>query len=194
MYALAALIAYLFGSIPTAYLAVRWATGKIVWEHGSGNVGTLNTYRVTGSKLLAFLVLLVDVSKAIAAYFVVAVLWPSDLAVVPFFVVLGHNYPVWTRFRGGRGLAVFLILALIYQWQFVAAWAVIWLVTYILSGYLAVATVVSAVLSPIVLQIAGIVPSLPIVFAEIPLLMRYRDKMVALANGQLKKHYWREAT
>jgi|GEM_PF-2615119 len=98
MYVLAALVAYLFGSIPTAYIVVKWRTG-----------------------------------------------WPYALGIVPFFVVLGHNYPVWTRFRGGRGLAVFLTLALIYQWNFVAAWAILWAVVYLLSGYLAVATVVTAV-------------------------------------------------
>ena len=192
MYALAALVAYLFGSIPTAYLVVKWTTGKIIWEHGSGNVGTLNTYRITGSKILALSVLVVDASKAIAAYLVVAALWPSALFLVPFFVVLGHNYPVWTRFRGGRGLAVFLALALIYQWPFVAAWAAIWAITYLISGYLAVATVVSAVLTPATLQAVGIPPDTAIILAEIPLLVRYRDKMVSLANGQLKKHYWRE--
>ena len=192
MYALAALVAYLFGSIPTAYLVVKWTTSKIIWEHGSGNVGTLNTYRVTGSKILALSVLVVDVSKAIAAYLVVAALWPSAVFFVPFFVVLGHNYPVWTRFRGGRGLAVFLTLALIYQWPFVAAWAAIWAITYLISGYLAVATVVSAALTPATLQAVGIPPDTAIILAEIPLLMRYRDKMVSLANGQLKKHYWRE--
>jgi len=190
MYALAALLSYLFGSIPTAYIVVKWRTGKTIWEHGSGNVGTLNTYRVTHSPAIAALVLLIDITKAILAYFVVKLLCPSALAVVPFFVVLGHNYPVWTRFKGGRGLAVFLILALIYQWPFVAFWAVVWTATYLLSGYLAVATVVSTVVVPFVMTAFGVRPYWAIILAEIPLLLRYREKMVALANGRLKKHYW----
>ncbi len=192
MYALAAIISYILGSIPTAYLVVKWRTGKKVWEYGSKNVGTLNTYRVTGSVILAILVLATDMLKAVLAYFIVKQLWPNALGIVPFFVVLGHNYPIWTRFRGGRGLAVFLTLALLYQWNFVVAWALIWAITYILSGYLAVATVVTAVVTPIVLSIFGIPPVKALIFAEIPLLLRYREKMVALVAGQLKKHYWRE--
>ncbi|NPA76948.1 MAG: hypothetical protein GXN93_04315 [Candidatus Diapherotrites archaeon] len=192
MNVLAAAVAYLLGSIPTAYVAVRFATGKTIWEHGSKNVGTLNTYRVTGSLPLALAVLLVDLAKAVAAWWIVAMFWPNSLAVVPFFVVLGHNYPVWTRFRGGRGLAVFLILALIYQPMFFGAWIAIWLLAYILSGYLAVATVVAMVLVPAALVALGIQPNVAILFAEIPVLLRYREKMVALVNGRLPKHYWRE--
>ncbi len=188
-----AIVAYLFGSFPTAYLVVRWKTGRNIWELGSGNVGSLNTYRVTGSKALAALVAAVDVSKALLAYFVVSTVWPESVAVVPFFTVLGHNFPIWTRFRGGRGLAVFLALATVMQPQYAVAWLAVWVVGYLASGYLAVGTVVASVLAPIVCSVAGCSPVPGLILAEVPLLVRYRDKMDLLANGRLPRHYWRDS-
>ncbi len=186
---LAALIGYFFGSIPWAYIVVKLARGVDIREVGSKNVGTLNVYRATGSKLLALLVLLLDLSKAIAAYLVVAHCCPSALWLLPFFVVLGHNYPVWLRFHGGRGIAVFLVLALIYNKVFFATWVIVWALAYLLSGYIAVGALSALVIAPVVAYLLG-TPVLPILLAEIPIFPRYVEKLRLLIKGELPKHYW----
>ncbi len=100
---------YLIGSIPTAFLAVRWKSNLDIREAGSGNVGTLNSYVVTGSKGLGLIVLVVDLLKGVAAALVGRALVPQlpfiGVAVAGSAAVLGHSYPVWLKFRGGRGLA-----------------------------------------------------------------------------------------
>jgi len=127
----AALISgYLIGSIPTAYLVVRWKSRVDIRTAGSGNVGTLNSYLVTKSKLVGILVLLVDLLKGFAAVAVAPLLGGS-----PYFVaqslgaigaVAGHNFPVWLGWKGGRGLATAAGAMLPLVPGAVLLWAVVW--------------------------------------------------------------------
>ena len=100
---------YLLGSIPTAYLVVRWKSRLDIRTAGSGNVGTLNSYLVTKSKIVGILVLLVDLLKGLSAVAVA----PLFGGAPPFMAqtlgalgaVAGQNFPVWLKGKGGRGLA-----------------------------------------------------------------------------------------
>jgi glycerol-3-phosphate acyltransferase PlsY len=100
------LIGYLIGSIPFAFMITRWATGGDVRIEGSGNVGTRNAFRVSRKRWVGIVVLLADMLKG--AVPVIAMLFSADpervLVLIPA-LVLGHCYPVWLRFRGGKGLA-----------------------------------------------------------------------------------------
>lgn len=100
------LLGYVIGSIPFAYMITRWATGRDVRREGSGNVGTRNAFRVSRKRWVGIAVLLADMLKG--AVPVIAMLLSSDpepvLVLIPA-LVLGHCYPVWLRFRGGKGLA-----------------------------------------------------------------------------------------
>jgi acyl-phosphate glycerol 3-phosphate acyltransferase len=114
---LIAVIAYLLGSFPTAYLI-----NKDVLKRGSGNVGTMNVLRTTGSKKLAVFTLVLDVAKAVLAVFLVS--WLAGLGynlligllVASAFVILGHNYSVFLKFKGGRGLASLFGVVLALNW------------------------------------------------------------------------------
>jgi glycerol-3-phosphate acyltransferase PlsY len=104
----AAVLGYVLGSIPTAYLAVRLQAKKDIRELGSGNVGTLNSLQVTGSKLVGVLVLLGDFLKGFLAAVLAGSFFNGDfgmMATAGVSSVAGHNFPVWLGFRGGRGLA-----------------------------------------------------------------------------------------
>lgn len=115
---LIAVVAYLLGSFPTAYLI----GGKDVLTRGSGNIGTMNVYRTTGSKGLTALTFVIDTGKAVLA--VLVAFWLSFLKYDPMLgilvasscVVLGHNYSVFVRFRGGRALASLFGVILILNW------------------------------------------------------------------------------
>ena len=185
-----ALVAYLLGSIPTAYLVVRLATGRDIREVGSGNVGALNVKRATGSLALALLTLLTDVAKTFLALWTVERFFPAALPFAPFFLVLGHNYPVWTGFKGGRGIAVLLASALYLDPQFAVTWVLVWAVGYLLSGYIAVGAMAAHILTPIVEKVLFGEVAAPLVLALIPVWMRYLEKAELLARGQLRKHYW----
>src|SRR5512140_1590079 len=99
---------YLLGSFPTAYILVRWKSKTDIRMVGSGNVGGLNSYVVTKSKALAAIVVLIDALKGVAAVLIAPLITGDSfifMAAAGIGAVLGHNFPVWLRFKGGRGLA-----------------------------------------------------------------------------------------
>lgn len=104
---LACLIGYLLGSISSSYIAGKVSTGVDIREHGSGNAGATNALRVLGWRLAA-LVLVADVFKGVLAVAfgnLVTEGWPAALALSGLAAVLGHNWPAFHGFRGGKGIA-----------------------------------------------------------------------------------------
>ena len=99
-------LAYLLGSIPTAYIAGRLGRRIDIREHGSGNMGTMNTLLVIGWPA-AILVLAVDVAKGAAAFYLGQWAGVNGLCAV-IAAVIGHSYPLWLKFNGGKGLATAL--------------------------------------------------------------------------------------
>jgi len=126
----ASVLGYVLGSVPTAYLLVRWRTRLDIREAGSGNVGTLNSYEVTRSKLVGVAVLVGDLLKGLVAVFLARALYDGDFvsgAVGGTAAVLGHIFPVWLGFRGGRGLATAAGAMLATAPVFVPIWGAFWL-------------------------------------------------------------------
>lgn len=108
--ALLIIASYLLGSIPTAYIIGRWKAGLDITQHGSGNVGGTNALRVLGVGP-AILVAISDVTKALLPTLLATRLfegntWPS--LAVALAAILGHNYSIYLRFRGGKGIATTL--------------------------------------------------------------------------------------
>jgi glycerol-3-phosphate acyltransferase PlsY len=138
------IFSYLLGSIPTAYILGRLFFKKDVRKNGSGNVGTLNFLRVTHSKLLAVIVLILDAFKGYAA------LWCTlryagslYLLISSVSVVIGHIFPIWLNWKGGRGLAtlaglfIFLKPILVVYWWIIFGILYLLLKRYIVAGMLA---------------------------------------------------------
>ncbi|MDZ4746488.1 MAG: glycerol-3-phosphate acyltransferase [bacterium] len=128
-----AALGYLIGCIPTAWIALRMSTGQNVTDEGTGNVGAMNVYEVSGKRTLGILVFVGDALKGMAAVLVARAMHDDWFAATAFCVVgclLGHNYNLFLRGRGGRGLATatgaFAVLN--------PAVVVIWCVMY-LTGY-----------------------------------------------------------
>jgi acyl phosphate:glycerol-3-phosphate acyltransferase len=123
----ALLIGYLFGSIPFGLLLTRMAGLGDIRAVGSGNIGATNVLR-TGSKLLAAATLLGDALKGTAAVYAGAAIAGSDGALVAGFAAfLGHLFPVWLKFRGGKGVATYLGVALGLFWPAFLVFALAWL-------------------------------------------------------------------
>ncbi len=98
--------AYLLGSIPWSWLVVRWKTGQDVRQVGSGNVGATNAMRAAG-RAAGLLALVLDVAKGVAPVLAARALGATPLveSCAATLAVLGHMYPLWLRFRGGKGVA-----------------------------------------------------------------------------------------
>ncbi|MGD9617812.1 MAG: glycerol-3-phosphate 1-O-acyltransferase PlsY [Alphaproteobacteria bacterium] len=154
---LAALIAYLLGSIPFGLLLTRLAGIGDIRRIGSGNIGATNVLR-TGSKTLAGVTLVFDIGKGVAAVLLGA-LWGAEAALVASVaVVVGHMFPVWLRFRGGKGVATALGVLLALSWPVGVIAALLWLATALISHYSSLSALVAAMA----------VPGLAWVFADPP--------------------------
>ena len=148
-------VAYLLGSIPSAFLAGKWTKGIVLRQHGSGNLGATNVYRVLGGKLAA-LVFLADVAKGyLPTFFLPALLVPTDsqrtLWALAYGVaaIAGHAKPIYLGWKGGgKGVAtatgVFLALA----WAPVLLAFVVWAGVLLATGYVSLASLVASLVLP----------------------------------------------
>jgi len=133
MHIVIALISYFIGAIPFAYLLVRFRTGKDIRNEGSGNVGVLNSYEVSESKALGIMVLVLDMLKGYGAVMLARWLGGNEFfsaALAGAFVVLGHNFNIFLRGKGGRGLAPAAGVSLAINPITLVFWCVMWLTGY----------------------------------------------------------------
>ena len=153
------LIAYCLGSIPTAYLLVKKKTGSDIRNLGSGNVGSTNTMRVGGKKM-GIAVFAVDVLKGFVAVWVAGIIGDEvHMALAGVMVVAGHMFPLWLNFKGGKGVATFLGVALAFSpWLGLSALA-IWAVALLLIGYVSVASCLASLIA----SVASFFTNLPLV-------------------------------
>lgn len=146
--ALSLLVGYLFGSIPFGILLTRLGGAGDLRKIGSGNIGATNVLR-TGRKGLAALTLLLDGLKGTAAVLVVRTMFPGMDELAAIGALLGHLYPIWLRFKGGKGVATLLGIMAALQWQGAVVYALVWLATLSITRYSSVAGMTAALLGPV---------------------------------------------
>ena len=169
--ALSLALGYLFGSIPFGLLLTRAAGTADLRTVGSGNIGATNVLR-TGRKDLAALTLLFDALKATAAYGVAALLFRDDAAglAAAAGALLGHLYPVWLGFRGGKGVATFLGGLIAACWPAALAFALVWLGVAATTRYSSASALAGTVAAPVVAFAVG-APQAGFVFAVLAALV-----------------------
>ena len=153
--ALALVLGYLFGSIPFGVVLTRLFGAGDVRSIGSGNIGATNVLR-TGRKGLAAATLVLDALKATLAVVVAAVLFgrTAELAAAAG-AILGHLYPVWLRFRGGKGVATYFGGLIGAVWPAAIAFAVVWLAVAWATRYSSAAALAATAVSPLVALAVG---------------------------------------
>ncbi len=158
--ALSLALGYLFGSIPFGLLLTRAAGTADLRRVGSGNIGATNVLR-TGRKDLAAATLALDALKATAAYVVAALLFRDDAAGLAGAAgaFLGHLYPVWLGFRGGKGVATFLGGLIAACWPAAVAFALVWLGVAATTRYSSASALAATVAAPVVAFALGATPA-----------------------------------
>lgn len=151
---LALVFGYLFGSIPFGLILTRMAGLGDVRSIGSGNIGATNVLR-TGNKKLAAATLLLDMLKGTSAVLIAGVVSPEAAIVAGFGAFLGHIFPVWLKFKGGKGVATYLGVLLGLFWQGALIFAAVWLIVAYMTRYSSLAALVAAVVVPIALYFVG---------------------------------------
>ena len=141
---------YLIGSIPFGFILTKIFLKKDIRDIGSGNIGATNVLR-TGNKSLGYGTLLLDVSKAVIPVIYTKLNYPDYIFITSMFVFLGHVFPLWLKFKGGKGVApyvgILFSINLIYGIVFVS----IWIITFLISKYSSLASLIASFTIPIYL-------------------------------------------
>jgi acyl phosphate:glycerol-3-phosphate acyltransferase len=153
--AVAMILGYILGSIPFGLILTRLAGVGDLRSIGSGNIGATNVLR-TGRKGLAAATLILDALKATAAVVIGVLLFGPDGGLAAASgAIIGHLYPVWLRFRGGKGVATYLGSLIGFAWPAAIAFAVVWLGVAALTRYSSAAALAATAVSPVVIWAIG---------------------------------------
>jgi glycerol-3-phosphate acyltransferase PlsY len=181
---LALLVGYLLGSIPFGLVLTKAAGMGDIREVGSGNIGATNVLR-NGSKGLAVATLILDALKGAAAVVLAKWLWPDAVNFAAAGAIIGHLYPVWLRFRGGKGVATFLgVLAPLF-WQAAIVYAVVWVGLLLVLRISSVAGMAAAASAPVTAAIVGNRAIFPMLLGfALLVIWKHRENIQRLAKGQ----------
>lgn len=178
---------YFLGSIPFGLVLTRLAGLGDVRSIGSGNIGATNVLR-TGNKKLAAATLILDALKGTVAV-LIASRYGLDAAIgAGFGAFIGHLFPVWIGFKGGKGVATYLGILIGLAWPGALVFAAVWIVTALLTRYSSLAALVASVIVPIALYFQGN-PAIAILFAIMTVFVFYKHKtnITRLMNGTESK-------
>jgi len=145
---LALLLGYLLGSIPFGLILTRLFGAGDLRAIGSGSIGATNVLR-TGRKGLAAATLILDAAKGAAAVLIVAALWPGDESLAAIGALIGHMYPLWLRFDGGKGVATMFGIAVALHWPSGLCYAGTWVAMLAITRFSSVAGISAALLTPV---------------------------------------------
>lgn len=147
-------ISYLMGSIPFGFILTKFFLKQDIRNIGSGNIGATNALR-TGNKLIGYSTLILDVAKAIIPVIYVKNNYPDLIYLASLCSFLGHVFPIWLKFKGGKGVATYLgilfSINLVYGFIFISNWLFI----FFLSKYSSLSSLIAAFSIPIYLYVSG---------------------------------------
>jgi glycerol-3-phosphate acyltransferase PlsY len=185
-----ALGGYLAGSIPFGVIVSRAMSVPDPRTYGSGNIGATNVLR-SGHRIAALLTLVGDAGKGWAAVLAARLADASDelLAIVALAAFLGHVFPVWLRFRGGKGVATAAGVLIALDWRLGLAVIVAWLIIAVVTRYSSLASIAGALVAPAAAwYLAGVGPVLGAVAAmSVVLLARHRVNIGKLLRGEERR-------
>lgn len=144
-------LCYIIGSFPTAYLLIKYKTNKDLTKEGSGNVGTLNSFTVSKSKFIGVAVLLIDILKGVLPVYFMMFIMPHPYQSVMLgacALILGHNFPVWLKFKGGRGLATGAGIFMVMNFYILVGWCIVWLLVFLVKRKVLIANTIATFLLP----------------------------------------------
>ena len=180
-------IGYLLGSIPFGLLVARWGGAGDIRTIGSGNIGTTNVLR-TGRKGLAAATLILDMGKGAAAVLLARHFAGDVASMAGAAAFLGHIYPVWLGFKGGKGVATMLGVALAAFWPAGLAFAVVWVGAALITRYSSLGGMLAAIAAPVAAFAFARVDVAPLLVAmAILVLWKHRENIARLASGTESK-------
>ena len=151
-YIITALVSYLFGSIPFGYIFTKILLKTDIRNVGSGNIGATNVLR-TGNKSLGYLTLVLDIAKAVVPVIYIKFNYPDLVYISALCAFLGHLFPIWLKFKGGKGVATFVGILISINIYYALVFGTIWILTFLISRYSSLSSLFASISIPIYLLI-----------------------------------------
>lgn len=190
----AAVLGYLLGSVPFGLVLTRVAGLGDIRQIGSGNIGATNVLR-TGSKPLAALTVLLDGGKGAVAYWIAGLLGPDMAVLAGGGAFLGHLFPVWLRFRGGKGVATALGILIAASWQVGLLACATWLAVALIFRYSSLAALIAVAAAPVwAWYLADLQRTELAIFLAVLVFIRHHANIRRLLKGEESKIKLRSST
>ena len=148
------IISYLMGSIPFGFILTKIFLKKDIRDIGSGNIGATNALR-TGNKLIGYTTLILDISKAIIPVIYTKINFPELIFVASLCAFLGHVFPIWLKFKGGKGVAPYVGILFSINIFFGTIFITSWIVIFVLTKYSSLSSIIGAISIPAYLFLTG---------------------------------------
>jgi glycerol-3-phosphate acyltransferase PlsY len=185
-YLIIALGSYLLGSIPFGFILTKIFLKKDIRDVGSGNIGATNALR-TGNKLIGYTTLALDISKAILAVLYVKFNYPDYIFIAALSAFLGHVFPIWLKFKGGKGVATYVGILFSINIVFGLIFILSWIITFIFSKYSSLSSLIASLIVPIYLLVFDNYNSLFFMIMFVLILYTHKENVKRLKNKEETK-------
>ncbi len=178
---------YLMGSIPFGLILTKIFLKKDIRDIGSGNIGATNVLR-TGNKFIGYLTLLLDITKAIIPVIYVKINFPELIYIASLCAFLGHVFPIWLKFKGGKGVATYVGILFSINILLGIVFISFWIITFLLSKYSSLSSIIASLSVPIYLLIMSNIDS--VIFFTIMFVLvffTHRENIKRLKNKEESK-------
>ena len=181
------IISYLMGSIPFGLILTKIFLKKDIREIGSGNIGATNALR-TGNKLIGYSTLIFDVLKAVIPVLYVKINFPDAVYISALFAFIGHVFPVWLKFKGGKGVATYVGILFSLNIIFGLVFGICWLIIFFISKYSSLASLIGSLSIPVyILILEGFENVFFYVIMFILIFFTHRENIKRLKNKEETK-------
>ena len=185
-YLIVALSSYLLGSIPFGFILTKIFLKKDIRDIGSGNIGATNALR-TGNKLLGYATLMLDITKAILPVLFIKFNYPDYIFIAALSIFLGHVFPIWLKFKGGKGVATYVGILLSINVIIGLIFIVSWIVTFLISKYSSLSSLIASLIVPIYLVIIENYNSIFFIIMFVLVFYTHRENIKRLINKEESK-------
>jgi len=181
-----ALSSYLLGSIPFGFILTKIFLKKDIRDIGSGNIGATNALRA-GNKLLGYATLVLDVTKAILPVLYIKFNYPDYIFIASLSAFLGHVFPIWLKFKGGKGVATYIGILLSINLIFGLIFIISWVVVFLISKYSSLSSLIASLMVPVYLIIFENYNSIFFIIMFVLILYTHRENVKRLKNKEESK-------
>ena len=185
-YLIVALSSYLLGSIPFGFILTKIFLKKDIRNIGSGNIGATNALR-TGNKTLGYTTLLLDITKAVLPVLYIKFNYPDYIFIASLSTFLGHVFPIWLKFKGGKGVATYVGILFSINLFYGLIFIISWMIVFLISKYSSLSSITASFLIPVYLLFFENLYSMFFLIMFVLVFYTHRENVKRLKNKEETK-------